>query len=189
MWRSTSNQNTGDFNMLRFIALSLSITFATIVSAQGLPQLDFIPQTHSYGNGGGVYGTGNATRNNSSVNPNRRTQPTTYRSQPIARSTYQPTPRNNNTNQVNWQQAIGPAIQNFTNQMNAIRAQNGGRLFQPAPNRQRYGTYFDRNGSNRVRGDLVRNGYRDVRVVPRTIPYRNQNGQSAPRRVFDVFYR
>lgn len=162
---------------------TLVIVFVTALLSNPSLNAQGLPMTDQLGGGSGVYGTGSSGGYTSST---RATPRTSY------------TPRTTNTNRgfqpqtrgmspqqaqemANAIAALGPAMQQARQNLQQIRARNGGTLYpqqnrsgglfgnrQPSnlnqPTRQRYSDVFGYQNAQQVRRNLLRNGYRNVRV-------------------------
>lgn len=179
-------------------------TWASFASAQGLPLTDQLG-----GSSGSVSGS-----------TYRSPRTTTRSSRPRTTTSYRPSQRSANgvnnggfrpvtypQNQMQTAQqianavaALGPAIQQTRQNLQQMRAQNGGTLFPRNNHRfgnqngfvnrwapqNRYGDYFTPGDAQQVRRDLMRSGYRNVQVVPH--PHNRFYGGQPARQRWGVHY-
>lgn len=200
--------------MTRLLTFVMILSAATIANAQyddGLPMSDSI--------GSGIYGLGGGnTYNPTQMTPSVPSYTPTYR-QPRNQGGFYGSQQGISPQQMqniaNAAAALGPAIQQARQNLQQIRAQNGGYLIprnnngglfgggrvgngrllnrlanarqaQPWQGMQRYTDTFGYNDANSVRQALIRDGYQNVQI------YENPNNgwrtQQGMQPVYGVYY-
>ncbi len=190
--------------MTRLFIATIAITvIAASTSAAHAQWGGGLPMTDQLGSGSASQrSTFQTPRSTPSRNSNNRVQRNNNNYRP--NNNYRQPTRQISPQQIqqiaNAAAALGPAIQQVRQNMQQIRAQNGGyliprnnnggfgngRIFQGQQPSQRFGDYFSRQGANQVRQDLMRSGYQNVQVIQH--PHNQYYGSQPNRQRWGVHF-